>query len=233
MEKSNGLLEQVGKLFHSLYDKFIENPVMFTAFIILCFGGFIVYREVDNLEDYIPTPEYENAQFDRSLNRDQQINAALEDAKEFYGADGIVIAQFHNGQYDLTRLPFTKVSITYYVGNLNKDETVELYDARPISTMNRTMLDMWADKEKPVCVASETANIEDPQYQYRMENTGMKFVTLCPLTNLRGYPIGYMSNGYRFVPEEEDQEIILDYQRTLSARIAGYLQEGPVRARED
>tara|TARA_B100001146_G_scaffold218190_1_gene223620 strand:+ start:637 stop:1335 length:699 start_codon:yes stop_codon:yes gene_type:complete len=230
---NNGVLDSVGKLFHSLYDKFVENPIMFTAFLFLCAGGFIVYREVDNLEDYLPTPEYENAQFDESLNRDRQINSALEDAKEFYGADGIVIGQFHNGQYDLTRLPFTKVSITYYVGNLNEDETGDLYDARPISTMNNIMLEMWGDKEKPICVSKNVDNLKDMGYRSRMQSTGMKFITLCPLTNLRGYPIGYMSNGYRFIPEEEEKEIILDYQRTLSSRIAGYLQEGAVRARQD
>ena len=119
------------------------------------------------------------------------------------------------------------------MGNLNTEETTELYEARPISTMNTIMLSMWADKEKPVCIAREVSNLKDKQYRARMENVGMKFITLCPLVNLRDYPIGYMSTGYRVVPEQEDREIIMDYQKTLAARIAGYLQEGSVRVQEN
>lgn len=225
-------METANNIFHSLYEKFKESPLVFTAFLILSLGTYIIYTQVDNLKQYFPTAAHESAQFDASLIRDQQINDALEDSREFYQAKGIVIGQFHNGQYDLTRLPFTKVSVTYYSGDLTVEEGRTLYDERPLSTMNRIMLDMWADKNSPKCIAKETQELRDVGYRQRMENLGIKFVTLCPITNIRNYPIGYLSVGYDMedIPREE-VEILLDYQRTLSARIAGYLQEGAVDAR--
>lgn len=227
-------MDQANEIIQSLYDKFIQNPLAFTAFIILAVGVYVIYSQVDKLVDYIPTPAYENEQFGVSLNRDKQINDALEDAREFYGADIILIAQFHNGQYDLTRLPFTKVSITYYQGNLNPEEQDNLYSARPLSTMNKMMLRMWTDKENPKCIASRVENLNDILYQQRLQGMGINFVTLCPLTNIRNYPIGYLSAGYR--TEETDPEsvdIILDYQKTLAARISGYLEEGSIREKRD
>ena len=227
-------MESLNNAFLSLYSKFRENPIFFTAFVVLALGVYIVYSQIDSLKDYFPTAAYEDAQFDASLTRDAQVNAALEDAKEFYSADGVAIGQFHNGQYDLTRLPFTKISITYYVGNLNDEEATNLYGERPISTMNKLMLDMWANKNKPICIAKETSEIEDIAYRQRMENTGIEYITLCPLTNIRDYPIGYLSVGYRNENVDKEKiDILLDYQRTLSARISGYLQEGSVREVRD
>ena len=224
-------METANNIFQSLYEKFKESPIVFTAFLILALSSYIIYSQIDSLKDYFPTAEHENAQFNLSLDRDKQINDALEDAREFYNANGITIGQFHNGQYDLTRLPFTKVSITYYSGDLTMEETANLYDARPISTMNKIMLDMWRDKAKPKCVYKNVRELEDVSYRQRMENTGIKIVTLCPIKNIREYPIGYLSVGYDRddIPEEEIQ-ILLDYQNTLASRIAGYLQEGAVSA---
>lgn len=223
-------MEKLNETFHGLFSKFQENPFTFTLFVILCLFSYVIYTQVDTLEQYIPTPEYESAQFEASLTRDEQINASLEDSRVFYDAAGVTIGQFHNGQYDLTRLPFTKVSITYYTGDLSQEQTINLYNARPISTMNNIMLDMWKDKEKPQCIAKATSQLRDIGYKNRMESIGIGFVTLCPLTNIRNYPIGYLSVGYRESdPDPEKIDILLDYQRTLSARIAGYLQEGAIR----
>lgn len=220
-------MEKASDIFHRAFNAFRDNPVRFLTFIILCIGVYFIYTQTEYIVSLLPDPHYENAQFQASLKRDSQINASLDDAREFYNAQGIVIGQFHNGQYDLTNLPFTKITITYYSGQTNLT-TEEIYTTRPLSSMNQIMRAMWEDKENPQCISRKVSELKDAGYRQRMEATGLKFITLCPITNIRNYPIGYLSTGFPYEPTEDEKDILLDYQFSLSRRVAGYLQTGVV-----
>lgn len=189
----------------------------------------MVYSQTEYIVSLLPSPKQESQQFQLSLQRDLIINEALENSLEYVSAKNIVISQFHNGQYDLTRLPFTKISTNYYVGQASHLPADELYGPRPLSTMNRLMLEMWKDKEKPTCVAMETQKIPDTSFKLRQEHYGNTFISLCPITNVLDYPIGYIAIGFDFTPKPIEVEALLIYQRNLTARIAGYLQEGVVK----
>ncbi len=218
------VVEKTVNAFLRLLEAFKHSPLTFIILALLIVLGYFVYTQNEYIAELLPNPAAENETFQRTLDRDLQINRTLEDAKEFYGAQGLVIGQFHNGQYDLTNLPFTKVTITYYVGEIDQPTTV--YQTRPLSSMNKIMRQMWRDKEKPSCVASEVKNLQDSNYRVRMEALGIEYVTLCPITNIRDYPIGYLSSGFRYTPKEDDVDVLLDYQKTLASRVAGYLQAG-------
>lgn len=225
-------MERVSEILLQFFYVFKEAPFKFLVFIVMCAGLFIIYDQTEAIISYLPDPEKENAQFELTLERDALINQALQTSLEFLNADAVVISQFHNGQYDLTRLPFTKVTATYYAGDTGIAPT-SLYTARPISSMNKLMLNMWADKESPQCVAKTVESLLDLGYRQRLQDAGKVFISVCPLVNLRNYPIGYYAVSYSHVPEPEEVEKLLEYQKTLASRMAGYLQEGVVKNDRD
>lgn len=220
-------METVVDSFLRLVQSFRESPLSFLIVLILIATLYFTYSQIEYIKEIIPNPAKESTQFQMSLKRDLVINDALENSLEYLNAKTVVVAQFHNGQYDLTRLPFTKISVTYAVGSNNMSQE-ELYAARPLSTMNHFMLDMWGDKEKPQCIASNTEDLKDAAYRLRQEIEGNKFVSICPITNLLNYPIGYLAIGYGHQPKPEEIPELLNYERLMTARIAGYLQEGVV-----
>lgn len=218
-------MEKVVDAFIKLVDSFRAAPVSFLIVLLLTITIYFLYIERSYIESLIPNPKAESTQFQASIQRDLTINTSLQNSRDYLKSNTIIIAQFHNGQYDLTRLPFTKISVTYYSGN-PKIDTDTLYSDRPLSSMNYLMLKMWASKEDPVCVASNTKDIKDTEFKKRMEELGNKFVSLCPITNLLNYPIGYLAIGYTFTPKSNEVPNLLSYQRVMTQRIAGYLQDG-------
>lgn len=220
-------MEEKVNSFLKMFTHFRESPLQFLTFLLMIFGLFIIYTEMDYIKSFIPDPATESRVFNTALSRDKLINAALEDAKNSYGARAMVIGQFHNGQYDLTRLPFTKVTITYIVGQTDMSST-DIFISRPLSTMNQIMLDMWKDKNKPQCISKRVDQLRDPAYRARMESTKLEYLITCPLVNIRNYPIGYISSGYTMTPDDIRRDELLEYQSSLADRIAGYLQEGSV-----
>lgn len=221
-------METVVDSFLRLVESFRKAPLSFLIVLLVVIAIYFSYTQIEYIKTLLPNPEKENAQFQLTLQRDLTINSALQDSQEYLGARVIVISQFHNGQYDLTRLPFTKTSVTYASGDTGLNSN-DLYGPRPLSTMNHLMLDMWKDKNNPQCVAMSVKEIEDTAYKLRMEGSGNKFMSLCPITNLLNYPIGYIGIGYDFQPKPEEIPKLLAYEKLMTARIAGYLQDGVVK----
>lgn len=205
-----------------LYREFSKSPFHFFAFAVICFGGYILHTELGYIKTLFPS--HNEQYFEVALRRDELINQSLSVSKETLEAEMSAIAQFHNGQYDLTRLPFTSVSITYFSGEIALT-TTEVFSSRPLSTINKTMIEMWKSNPTPKCIQYSTDTIPDISYKQRIERSGLAWVSLCPLVNILDYPIGYYAMGYDSIPSEEHKVIIEIYQRTQATKIAGYLQE--------
>lgn len=214
--------------FIQLVDSFRKNPFSFLMMVLLVGTIYLVWTQGSRIEERLfPDPQVESVRFRESMQRDLVVNKALDNARIYLDADVVTLSQFHNGSYDLTTVPFTLVSATYLAGKSELDAE-PLYEARPLSSINRTMLEMWADKDNPICMDRLVENLADPQYQDRMETLGLNFVVLCPVTNVLNYPIGYILVGYKSIPGEADIPLMRDYTRTQSTKVSGYLQEGVV-----
>ena len=225
MEK---VINSLTDAFTKLNSSFKESPVTFIMLFLMAISAYFMYSQAEYIAKLLPNPQEESEMFNKAIERDELINSTLEDYRQFYNAKGMVIAQFHNGRYDLTNLPFTNVSITYYVGDTNASDSI-IYESRPLSTMTQIMKAIWKSPSGPQCVARQVEDLKDKAYRQRMEETGLRFITICPLINIRDYPIGYVSVGYDFVPSKQEQDVLLDYQKTLASRLSGYLQAGEVR----
>ena len=209
------------------YEAFKEAPVRFLTFVLVCMAVFMVYSQQDAIsEAIIKDPAIEGAEFNSSIDRDILINNSLEDFLQKHSAKAAKISQYHNGQYDLTNLPFHKVTTTYYMGPTNSLVEKDLFLHRPISTMAKTNFAMWREKDEPTCVGYEVEDVPDMAYRMRLNNLGYTYVYLCPIENLREYPIGHIMVAFDFIPEEEGISYLRADEMHLASRIAGYLQEG-------
>lgn len=218
-------MEKIVSSFLELLKEFQNKPISFIILLLVLVSAYFIYNQSETLSRLIPDPQREGDIFSQSLQRDQQVNQAMEQAKSDLSSDLVGIAQFHNGQYDLTGLPFTKITVTYSTTG-EALGPIRVYDTRPLSSMNNIMMEMWRDKSNPVCVMRETSSLRDSAYKDRVEATGLEFISLCPLSNIRDYPIGVLGVGYsrNLTPLEKDRLKL--YQRAMAFRISGYLQQG-------
>lgn len=220
-------MEEKSNWFVRVFEAFKDSPIRFMTFVIICIATFFIYTQHQAITNsiLIPDPSKEAIHFERGISRDLLINQSLEDFITKHKATHSVIVQYHNGQYDLTNLPFHKVSVTYSVGKISADISESLYITRPISSMAKLNNDMWHYPGGPRCVGYLTEELQDVSYRARMEGFGYRYTHLCPIENLREYPIGYVSVSYDYIPTEEQRISLEDNMVNLSTRIAGYLQE--------
>lgn len=198
----------------------------FTTFMLLIL--IFAWSARDNIATFIernPSSHQEKQRFDQSVVADSQINATLEDVRKQLNADRILIRQFHNSKADLTGLPFASVSTTYYSLSPGVDLTMESLQSYPLSTVNEQLSRMFQPEQAPQCsIVRPIKDISDPSYRNYLEKNGEVLVYACPLMNLRGQPVGFITVSYLTEEKERpsDEEINIVINRT-GERVVGYL----------
>lgn len=214
-------MEKVSDLLFKIYYVYKTEPIKFLGFLLLSVGVYLIYDQTERILDYLPKVNNSNVHFETALKRDALVLKTLESVVVYLDAEAAVIGQYHNGEYDLTNLPFTKVSITYAFGAQGLSTDL-MYTTRPLSSMGKISQTMWHSQDTPMCVGRYVSNLKDTAYRNRMMETKMNWIIICPISNILGYPIGYMSAGW--YEEPEDKDAALRYLKIQSDRIAGYLQ---------
>lgn len=167
----------------------------------------------------IITPEEEAARFEAQLNSAALVNSSIEKLRMDLSAENVVIRQFHNGRHDLTGIPFTEASATYYTNNYEDtgDEAV--------SSMNASLTKIWGKRiDRPECVVL---------YGPVDASTGKYFKTYklakivqCPLTNLLKYPVGVITVGFSESDTHLSDDTLVDRTSFIAKRVTGYLING-------
>jgi hypothetical protein len=222
-------MEQKNNIFSSAFQAFRDTPVRFLTFSLVCIALFLVYSQHDIIVNKLvsPTAFEESQLFDSSIGTDILINSALDQFITQYGAEAVKIAQYHNGQYDLTSLPFQKTSVTYLVGQSSSN--IELYNPRPLSTMAFVNQTIWKGPNGPECAGFVVEKMGDYAFRSRLRDLGYSFVYICPIANIREYPIGYMSVSYKDIPPESIMRAMGRDASVTASKVSGYLQEGKRR----
>lgn len=162
------------------------------------------------------TPSEEATRFKEQLESTKLVNESIEQLRIDLKADNVVIKQFHNGRHDLTGIPFTETSSTYYTDGYEdtSDEAV--------STMNGSLGLMWRRIDKPECTILYKP-IDSSSRRYFKAYKLMKVVQ-CPLTNLLNYPIGTITVG--FSAGDTNDELAVSKTSAIAKRVTGYLSNG-------
>lgn len=187
---------------------------MVAAFLIGV--SFIAYRSYNALEELIITPSEEATRFREQLESARLVNQSIEQLKVDLKAENVIIRQFHNGKHDLTGIPFTEASPTYYTDGYEDfgDETV--------STMNESLRRIWKQIDRPECVVLYSPM--DSSSRKYFKTYKLTKVVQCPLTNLLNYPVGTITVG--FSESDTNDGVAVSKTSAIAKRVTGYLSNG-------
>lgn len=177
--------------------------------VFLALMAYVAYKSYDKLERLVITPEEEAAKFAAQLESSALVNASLERLKTELNAQFVVIHQFHNGRHDLTGIPFTEATATYYT-----EEPLVIEE--PLSAMNGTLRQMWKRIDAPKCIRLNQPL--DPSSRKYFTTAGE--LIKCPLINPLNYPIGTITVGF----ESEITAGSFDKTAAIATQIPGYLE---------
>lgn len=191
------------------------RPLTTLAAIFFISIGYITLKSYDRLEDLVVTPHEEASRFRKQLDNAALVNDAIENLRASLKADNIVVKQFHNGKHDLTGLPFTESTSTFYTA------TYASLEDEPLSSMNNSLRLMWREIDRPECIVIYSpSDVSTAKYfaEYKLTKE-----VRCPLTNLLNYPIGVISVG--FSEGNTNDQIAIVKTAAIAKRITGYLND--------
>jgi hypothetical protein len=178
--------------------------------------SYIGFKSYNNLEQLIVTPDEEAIRFKDQLESSKLVNDSLEQLRATLGAHSAVIKQFHNGRHDLTGIPFTEASATFYT------ESYEEVGDEPLSSLNGSLRKMWVQIQNPKCIVLN-APVDSSSRRY-FKAYSLTRVVECPLTNLLNYPIGTITVG--FSESNTTDEEAIERTSAIAKRVTGYLNNG-------
>lgn len=220
----NTLFAGLQSLIITVRRNFLSSAFTTVMLLLLIF----TWSARDNIATFIernPSAHQEKQRFDQAIVVDSQVGEALSEIRSQLNADRIVIRQFHNSKTDLTGLPFTSVSTTYYSLAPGVGLTSESLQSFPVSTINEQLRMMFVPNEEPRCsVIRPQGDIRDPTYSKNLRDNGVAIAFSCPLMNLRGQPVGFIAAAYltQEKPKPDDDKIMLILNNT-GQRVVGYL----------
>ena len=185
------------------------------AVLIICFG-YISYKSYSTLEQLVVTPDEEASRFREQLESANLVNQSLNQLNTDLGSHSVIIRQFHNGRHDLTGIPFTETTATYYT------EEFDLSGDEPVSSMNVSLRRIWTKIDKPECTVLY-GPVDSSSRRY-FKAYSLQKVVHCPLTNLLNYPIGTITVGFS---EGNTDDVAAIYKTSaIAKRVTGYLTNG-------
>lgn len=209
------MIKELNDLASWLVQSLSTKPLATFVAIFLVFSGYMVYKGYDSI---IISPDEEAVRFEKQIKSANIIDDALENLRSELKADNVLIRQFHNGRHDLTGIPFTEASTTYFVDPVDGHDPIK---EEPIGSMHKSIGQMWARIDRPSCVMLyNPVDISTRRY-FKAHN--LKSAAFCPLTNLLNYPIGVVVVG--FSEGDTDDEVVLAKTSALAKRVTGYLQD--------
>jgi len=211
------MIKELSEAFRRLVNSLSVRPVATLTAVFIIAMSYVAYKSYNTLETLVITPSEEAARFKNQLESSKLVNQSIEYLREDLKAHSVIIKQFHNGRHDLTGIPFTEATSTYYT------ESYETADSNePISSMNNSLQKMWGDIQNPKCTVLNSA--VDASSRRYFKTYGLTKVVECPLTNLLNYPIGVILVG--FSESNTSDEVAVSKTSAIAKRVTGYLDNG-------
>ena len=210
------MIKELSNAFKMLVASLSVRPLAtLMAVLIICLG-YVSYKSYSTLEEMIVTPSEEAARFREQLESAKLVNESLNQLNTDLGSHSVIIRQFHNGRHDLTGIPFTETTATYYT------DGYELSGDEPVSSMNGSLSKIWVQIDKPECTVLYGPVDASSRRYFKAYN--LEKVVECPLTNLLNYPIGTITVG--FSEGNTDDTVAITKTSAIAKRVTGYLTNG-------
>ena len=204
------MIKEIGELFQTVVNSLVKAPfATLTTILLLCLV-YIGYYSIGKLDTLVVSPVVEAERFQNHLVASEQVGEALEKLKVEQGAHSASIRQFHNGKYDLTGIPFTTSTMTFYTDGITHIED------EPLAAMGKVLNRMWKKIDAPVCTTLEYGI--DASTKHFMDEYELKYIVVCPMTNLLKYPVGTLTVGYK-----DKNSMDVSKVHEAAKRVTGYL----------
>lgn len=225
-------------MFSTIWATFLESankvkeigikPIILT---IILMGGLyllcVVIVKVETITKHFPTAAQETENFHNTRTANRQITVGLEKTRELIDADRVIVNQFHNGQNDISGVPFMKATMTYVALRQGVAWKEDYSTAAPIQVYADLVDRVWEDTKHPKCIKIKFEEIDNPIYRQRLLDAGTALIFACPMTNLGNVPNGLIIVGYlKDEPESRPtDELVMANVQALSTKIVGYLDD--------
>lgn len=210
------MIKELSDALRRLVNSLSVRPLSTLAALFIICLTFICVKSYNRLEDLIITPDEEATRFKEQLESSKLVNESIEQLRRELQAVNVVIRQFHNGRHDLTGIPFTESSATFYT------ENYEDIGDEAIASMNGTLRRIWKRIDQPECLVLNAP--VDPSSKKYFRSYGLTKVIECPLTNLLNYPVGTITVG--FSEGDTPDNIAVQKTEAIAKRVTGYLTNG-------
>lgn len=159
-------------------------------------GATTAVKNAEVINTHFPSPETEHKAFIAAQRVVGQINTRLEMTQKRLNASRVIIFQYHNGQTDLSGLPFTKVSATYGFTKRGVESNLNDLQNTPISMWYDIHRFMWSNVYEPKCTKIDYNDVINDTLHDRMKKFGAEVIYSCPLVNMTGGPVGQVNVAY-------------------------------------
>lgn len=214
------MIKELSDALRVLINSLSIRPLATLTAMLIIFTSYIVYKSYDTLQAMIVTPHEESQRFKAQLASAALVNDAIENLSTELRGHSVVIKQFHNGRHDLTGIPFTEATATFYT--MNYEDTGE----EPLSALNTSLRLMWKEIDRPECIIL-TKGLDNSTASYFRKHE-LNRVVICPLTNLLNYPIGTITIGFSASDTALSDKLVLNRTHLMAKRITGYLEDGNI-----
>lgn len=205
------MIKELSELFKTVVDSLSRHPFATLSTILISVVLYVGYMTLERIETIAVPPSLEAERFHQQLDSSEQINQSLEKLRKSQGAHSVIVRQFHNGKHDLTGIPFTKSSITFYAMDAELEQMEE-----PLSSMSTSLSKVWAKIDEPACIVLDYGI--DKNTKHYIDVYELDTVIVCPMTNLLKYPVGTVTVGYK------NRDLLdLNEVRSVSNQVTGYL----------
>ena len=210
------MIKELSDALRRLINSLSLRPVATLGGVLIAITLFVGYRSYDMLTRMIITPHEESSRFRAQLESAELVNSAIENLATDLGAHSVVIRQFHNGRHDLTGIPFTEATTTFYTSRFDEIKTEE-----PLSASNSSLRRMWRSIDNPQCIiVNQGIDISSRRY---FNTYTLSRVAICPLVNPLNYPIGTITVGIGPESIASDEQVLIR-THVVAKSVTGYLQ---------
>jgi hypothetical protein len=212
-------IKELSDAFRAFVNSLSRKPLATITALFIISSFYVGYRSYDTLQEMIVTPSEESKRFEAQLASTALVNDAIEKLNSDLGGHSVIIKQFHNGRHDLTGIPFTEATATFYTANYTGTEQETL------PSLNKSLTLVWKEIDRPECIIIQQG-VDNSTVKYFKEYK-LNRAVICPLTNLLNYPIGTITIGFEAKNTISDK-VILYRTSMIAKRITGYLENGNV-----
>lgn len=212
------MIKELSDALRVLINSLSIRPLATLTAILIIFTTYIGYRSYDTIQLMVVTPHEESERFKSQLESAALVNDAIENLNTELRGHSVIIKQFHNGRHDLTGIPFTEATPTFYTLNYEGDTHEE-----PLSALNKSLRLMWKEIDSPECIVLKRGIDNSTTDYFKQHN--LNRVVICPLTNLLNYPIGTITVGFSASDAALSDKVVQNKTYLMAKRITGYLEK--------